>query len=290
MLHPLDPLTEDELRDAVRIVRAARDPEGRMRFVSIQLLEPSKEIVTAWAPSLGIDRAAELVILDPSTESAFEAVVSITEGALVSWNALQGLQPAIMPEEYEEVERLVKAHPDFVAALERRSVSELDLVCVDPVPPGAWATMTTKGAGYAERWPGYAQYQTGINMPARSKGSSASSTCTDARFSRSMISGASPYRRVSANIARRCSLRPVQIFGLSRSASQTVRASRWTAISSDGRSGYFASASTHAKAWCSTRSGTRTRRTQVDPPSSILLRDGRPVRRAEYGSVPPLPL
>ncbi len=143
--HPLDPLSEDELRDAVRLVRAARDPEGRMRFVSIQLLEPSKELVTAWAPSLGIDRAAELVILDPSTESAFEAVVSITEGALVSWNVLQGLQPAIMPEEYEEVERLVKAHPDFVAALERRGVFELDLVCVDPVPPGAWADHDYEG-------------------------------------------------------------------------------------------------------------------------------------------------
>ena len=137
--HPLDPLTEAEIVASVAAVRAAHDPEGRIRFVSIQLQEPSKEALDAFRPGDPLTRVAELVLLDPRTESAYEAVVELPGGELRSWVRRDGVQPAIMPEEYAEVERLVKAHPEFQAALARRGITELDLVCVDPIPAGAWA-------------------------------------------------------------------------------------------------------------------------------------------------------
>ncbi len=46
------------------------------------------------------------------------------------------MQAAIIGEEYEACEELVKAHPDFAAALARRGITDQTLVCVDPIPAG----------------------------------------------------------------------------------------------------------------------------------------------------------
>ncbi len=143
--HPLDPLDEGEVERAVGAVRDTHGAEGGLRFVSVQLLEPSKEAVEAFRPGDAVERLAELVVLDSASESAYEAVVALEDGEIRRWEVLNGLQPAIMPEEYEEVERLMKADPDFRAALARRGIDELDLVCVDPIPAGAWGDHPFEG-------------------------------------------------------------------------------------------------------------------------------------------------
>ena len=142
--HPLDPLTADEIAAAAAIVRRERELDDRTAFVSISLREPAKEDVLAGAR---IERAADIVLLDPAAEASFEVVVSLDSGALVDWRELRGLQPAMTPEEYELVERVVKAHPDFQAALARRGIGEeqLELVGVDPVPVGSWGDHQYEG-------------------------------------------------------------------------------------------------------------------------------------------------
>jgi primary-amine oxidase len=136
--HPLDPLSAREIETAVAAVRGARDPQGQLRFVSITLDEPTKDVVAQYAPGTPIVRRAELVILDPAARVGVEAIVDLGTGEIEQWRLLEGLQPAIIPEEYHELERAVKAHPDFLAALARRGVTELDLVAVDPIPSGTW--------------------------------------------------------------------------------------------------------------------------------------------------------
>ena len=143
--HPLDPLDEGEIERAVRVVRETHGAEGGLRFVSVQLLEPSKDAVDAFRPGDTIERVAELVVLDATSESACEVVVALEPGEVRRWEPLRGLQPAIMPEEYEEVEGLMKADPDFQAALARRGIDRLDLVCVDPIPAGAWGDHPFEG-------------------------------------------------------------------------------------------------------------------------------------------------
>ena len=142
--HPLDPLTADEIAAAAAIVRRERELDDRTAFVSISLREPAKEGVLAGAR---IEREADIVLLDPAAESSFEVVVSLDRSALVDWRELRGLQPAMTPEEYELVERVVKAHPDFQAALARRGIGEeqLELVGVDPVPVGSWGDHQYEG-------------------------------------------------------------------------------------------------------------------------------------------------
>ena len=141
-IHPLDPLTAEEIERAVSIVRTAVPQE--LRFVTVGLREPSKAALPNW-PSTPISREAEIVVLSPAENRAYEGVVDITAELVVVLAPLEGHQPAMVPEEYMQLEQLMLAHPDFVAALERRGITDLSLVCVDPIPAGAWGDHAYEG-------------------------------------------------------------------------------------------------------------------------------------------------
>ena len=130
-LSPLEPLTAEEITTAVAIVRTERNLGEHVRFVSMNLHEPPKEVVLNFKPGDALTREAFVVLLDKSTGATYEAVVSITGGRLSAWRQIPGVQPAIMFEEVVASEKVLKAHPDFQAALRKRGITDLDLVMVD---------------------------------------------------------------------------------------------------------------------------------------------------------------
>ena len=142
--HPLDPLDPEEIERTVAIVRA-HHPGSSLRFVSVALAEPAKDALLTWQPSSTLPRRAEVVVLAPAEETSYAGTVDLDAGAIHSWERLDGLQPAMVPEEYADIERLMLDHPDFRAALERRGITDLDLVCVDPLPAGAWGDHDYEG-------------------------------------------------------------------------------------------------------------------------------------------------
>ncbi len=130
--HPLEPLTADEIAQAVKIVRTERQLHERVRFSSVNLREPSKEIVLNYVPGTPIEREAFLIILDNTDGATYEAVVSITQGHVVSWQHIPGVQPSIMNDEFFECEQLLKGNPEFQAALHKRGITDFGLLMVDP--------------------------------------------------------------------------------------------------------------------------------------------------------------
>jgi primary-amine oxidase len=142
--HPLDPLSSEELERVVAAVRDARDREHRLRFVSVTLREPPKEDVPGFAAGSANERSAEVVLLDPDACRGIEAEVDAASGAILRWDDLGERQPAIIPEEYEEVEQRLKEDSRFQEAIARRGLN-LELVAVDPVPPGAWGDIDAGG-------------------------------------------------------------------------------------------------------------------------------------------------
>jgi primary-amine oxidase len=137
--HPLDPLQPEELAAAVAAIRAEHDPQRQMRFVTVALAEPDKGRVLAWRDGEQVERLAEVVVLDPPTEGAYEALVDVERSVVREWRRLPGgVQPALAVEEYELCEEVVRAHPDFQSALRRRGLrdEEFHLVTIDPVPAG----------------------------------------------------------------------------------------------------------------------------------------------------------
>jgi primary-amine oxidase len=130
-LHPLEPLSAEEIAAAVQIVRSECQPGPSARFVSVNLHEPPKDVVLNFIPGESFPRESHIVLLDKSTGATYEAIVSISEGRLKSWHPIPGVQPAIVFEEVVASEKILKAHPDFQAALRRRGITNTDLVMVD---------------------------------------------------------------------------------------------------------------------------------------------------------------
>jgi primary-amine oxidase len=129
--HPLDPLTAEEISRAVAVIRAETGLNGGALFGGIALVEPDKRDGSA-----DVERHAEAIVYHRAGSRTYEAVVSLARGVLEAWTERPGVQPALLPEEYLECERLIKAHPEFAQALRRRGIDDLELVCVDPLPTG----------------------------------------------------------------------------------------------------------------------------------------------------------
>lgn len=133
LLHPLEPLTPEEIARAVALIRHYPEYHEQVRFVYVNRAEPVR----------GQDETARLVsavLLDKAQNPAtvIEAEVNLTTGSVSRYERVVGVQASVMFEEFLAVEGLVKGHPDFIAALKRRGITEADLprVNVDPWSAG----------------------------------------------------------------------------------------------------------------------------------------------------------
>ena len=143
--HPLDPLTAEEIVEAASILKAQRQLGPRVRFETVVLKEPEKKEVFNFRRGDHIRRDAFLVVLDNEDEATYEAVVSLDEGRVTSWKHVPGVQPRIMFDEFSECEAMVRANPDFRAALEKRGITNPDLVMVDPWSAGYYGYADEEG-------------------------------------------------------------------------------------------------------------------------------------------------
>jgi primary-amine oxidase len=143
--HPLDPLTAEEVTRTVNILRTEYPLSGRTRFATVVLHEPPKSTVLYFKKGDAIQREAFAILLDNATATTYEAIVSLAEGTVISWKKIDGVQPPIMLDEFIECEEAVKANPEFRAALERRGITDPDLVMVDPWSAGNFGLEDEEG-------------------------------------------------------------------------------------------------------------------------------------------------
>lgn len=136
VLHPLSPLTAEELAGAAKIVRESIENGAEAKFEMIELAEPPKAVVRSYKSGDPIDRKAWVNAYHTTRKGVVRCVVSLTEGTLVSSTYLPDAIPMIAPVEFMEVENAVKADPRFIAACKRRGIDDLSLVCADPWSSG----------------------------------------------------------------------------------------------------------------------------------------------------------
>src|SRR5215217_6937099 len=121
--HPLEPLSVDELEEAVAILRD-RVPGGvwderRFRFVEVALREPPKaDVLAAEASGNGDDlpREARAVLIDRVERGTVESIISLTEGRVTAWNLIESGQATLTLEEILSCEQVVRQDPEFQAA------------------------------------------------------------------------------------------------------------------------------------------------------------------------------
>ena len=152
--HPLDPLTAAEIEAAVAILLAQRSLGERVRYESIVLNEPPKDLVLDFKEGDEIGREAFLVTFDNDTGATYEAVVSLSGGNVKSWKHIPDVQPRITMEEFYECELAVKKSPEFKAAIEKRGIKDVDLVMVDPWSAGNFGIEEERGVrlSFARCW------------------------------------------------------------------------------------------------------------------------------------------
>jgi primary-amine oxidase len=136
--HPLDPLTPSELERAVRTVQGHPRFRFGMRFGSVALAEPVKELILT---GKDCGRIAQVIIIDNNSKGSYRLLIDLTNGQVTDWSTIEG-QPAIAPDEFAETEMAVKMDGRVDEALRRRGLDLQDRaqVNVDPWSVGYYST------------------------------------------------------------------------------------------------------------------------------------------------------
>ena len=107
-VHPLDPLTGEEISQAAAILRRDRDVGARWRFASIELREPSKETVRDFAPGDEIRREAVVICWNRDDGQVYKAVVALGDDRVASWAHQPDGQPNMTVDEFHECDTTLR--------------------------------------------------------------------------------------------------------------------------------------------------------------------------------------
>ena len=132
-MHPLDPLTAAEIEVARDVLRAAGHlPEGAL-VAHITLDEPEKHALAG-----AVDRHARVLVVPGPELTMWELTVSMTRSQIVEHRVIEGMRPALSMTESLNAIFACIVHPDYLAALERRGITDIDRVQIDPWPAGVF--------------------------------------------------------------------------------------------------------------------------------------------------------
>lgn len=118
--HPLDPLDENEIKSTVGILKKQNTFPKDVLFSTVQLNEPPKEEVWNYKPGTQFRREAFVIVMDRASGKTYESVIDLRTGKMLSWKEIPGVQPLIFDSEYAELEEIVKADKDWLAAMKKR--------------------------------------------------------------------------------------------------------------------------------------------------------------------------
>jgi primary-amine oxidase len=150
--HPLDPLSRDEIRAAVAVLRRERGLGDRWRFATIELREPPKAALRGDPPP---PREAVALLWNRDDGQAYKAVVSLIDERVAAWEHRPGEQPNMTIDEFREVNATLRDDPRLVTALAKRGVTDIDAVLLDVWAYGASLVPSQYGGrrvGWCDVW------------------------------------------------------------------------------------------------------------------------------------------
>lgn len=154
--HPLDPLSSDEFATVAEVLGRDHGVGDGWRYASIEMIEPAKSEIAAFdADGTVPARRAVSVVLNRNENTTFKAVVSLDDRTTESWTHIPDVQPNFTVDEWEEADAALRAHPDVIAALADRGITDLDLVFMDTWTYGEAVTPEKyKGRrlGWSDTW------------------------------------------------------------------------------------------------------------------------------------------
>ncbi|MGH7563874.1 MAG: hypothetical protein ACREK5_05580 [Gemmatimonadota bacterium] len=145
--HPLDALTAEEYWTIYDAMKASGQTDSLTRYTSIILHEPPKAEILRWKPGEPFRREALVVV--KQGPKVHEAIVDIAGRKLGTWREIEGVQPNQTEEEFELVEELVKADPEWREAMSQRGISDFATIHCDGGVFGDFGTAEEAGVRLA---------------------------------------------------------------------------------------------------------------------------------------------
>jgi primary-amine oxidase len=126
--HPLDPLTEDEIKAAVGLLKTEGKSTRYINYSFIGLQEPPKDAVLAFKAGDPIVRRVKIICYDTKKNETLEGSVNVTENKVESWKTIPGVQaPANEGVDYRLTERIVRGDARWLAAIKKRGLDPVDV-------------------------------------------------------------------------------------------------------------------------------------------------------------------
>ena len=162
--YPLDPLSTDEFRSVAAIllreygVRAAPTSPTDLgwRYASIEMIEPTKAELAAFDDGgPRPPRRAEAICFNRGDNATYKSVVSLTDDRVEVFEHVPGVQANFTVDEFLECDQVLRSHPDVIAALAKRGITDMDLVFFDTWTYGdavAPAEFRDRRIGWSDSW------------------------------------------------------------------------------------------------------------------------------------------
>lgn len=132
-LHPLDPLSADELERAAALIRKYFDWGADLRVETIDLDEPPKELVRNFVEGGTVRRIARFNVYRRGVMGVVSGKLDLETGELLSQVFREDARAMVAIEEVLLIEETVKRDPRFQEALRRRGLlADLEFMCIDP--------------------------------------------------------------------------------------------------------------------------------------------------------------
>ncbi|MEM9747865.1 MAG: primary-amine oxidase [Actinomycetota bacterium] len=132
MTHPLDPATADELTAAVAVLRGADHLGDRAFFSAGWVAEPSRDTIARHEAGESVERTVRLIGHERDRGQSFEADVSLADSDVSSFRWVDDGQAPISFDDVVLVVTHLTGHPEWLAALEKRGITDLEKVHIEP--------------------------------------------------------------------------------------------------------------------------------------------------------------
>ena len=123
-MHPLDPLSADEFRQAAAILRRDHGVSERWRFASIELQGAGEGRRDARPRG---DRR----VLEPRWRRGLPRRRVVDRRPDVDLGGRSGIQPNLTPDEWHECDAALRREPRLIEALAKRGITDMDKVLID---------------------------------------------------------------------------------------------------------------------------------------------------------------
>lgn len=134
--HPLNPLTAEEISQAVSVIKASEQYTNNIRFTQISLKAPEKDKVWdfVYGKKQEFPRSANVVMLDG--KHVIEAEVDLAAQKLVSWEGIEGVHGMVILDDFETVQTAIEESSEYAAALKKRGIDDVTKVVATPLTVG----------------------------------------------------------------------------------------------------------------------------------------------------------